>query len=325
MKYAVISDIHGNEPVLRAVLEDAQNRKVDGFLLLGDYCLSHPFPNECVELIRNLPGALVVSGNEEGRLSALCGQDQSTWTDGQMQVSYWCYRTMTPENINYIGHLPGRIDTVLNGVPVHMAHSSAEFLGDCAHHQWDAASLALHCGESFISSAQRKEKIHRYLSSNEAFQRFLAALPDGVYLFGHSHVQWSYLTPDGKKLLMNPGSCGLPLDCTLEGAPYTILDLSEPGHIGVEEIRLPVSLEKQIQTIRESDQYIHAQVWSEVIIKELKKCREQIVFFLQFVESYANQISDPVRPYSVKTWEAAFRLWNGPQAGAIPGGNIAKA
>jgi predicted phosphodiesterase len=309
MKYAVISDIHGNAPALRAVLEDAARRGAEGFLLLGDYCLSNPFPNECTEIIRHLPQALAVAGNEEGRLTQLRHRDQSGWTDGQMQVSYWCCRVMTPENMDYLETLPQRIHTVLDGVPVHMAHSSAEFIGDCEHRQWDAASVALRYGDAFVPSARRREEIRRYLDGDEAFQRVFASLEDGVYLFGHSHVQWSYASPDGKKLLLNPGSCGLPLDCTDEGVPYTLLDMGKKG-VTITEVRLPMDRGEMIRLLRNSDQYAAAPVWSEVIIKELKKCREQITFFLQHTEAYAKGIKDPVRPYSVKTWEDSFRLWN---------------
>lgn len=65
MKYAVISDIHGNLEALKTVLSDAEAQRVDGYILLGDYCLSNPEPDACVTRIRNLPNAHVIRGNEE--------------------------------------------------------------------------------------------------------------------------------------------------------------------------------------------------------------------------------------------------------------------
>ncbi len=38
MRFAIISDIHGNLPALDAVLEDANN--IDNFIFVGDYCLT---------------------------------------------------------------------------------------------------------------------------------------------------------------------------------------------------------------------------------------------------------------------------------------------
>ena len=99
MKYAVISDIHGNLEALETVPSDAEAQRVDGYILLGDYCLSNPEPDACVTRIRNLPNAHVIRGNEERYFETLMHQDQRTWTDGQMEISYWCYRNLSPENL----------------------------------------------------------------------------------------------------------------------------------------------------------------------------------------------------------------------------------
>ena len=45
MKYAIISDVHGNLPALELVLKDAEDNHVDSFIFVGDYFLSNPFPN----------------------------------------------------------------------------------------------------------------------------------------------------------------------------------------------------------------------------------------------------------------------------------------
>lgn len=42
MRFAVISDVHGNLPALNAVIEDAEKECVDYFVFAGDYCLSNP-------------------------------------------------------------------------------------------------------------------------------------------------------------------------------------------------------------------------------------------------------------------------------------------
>ena len=47
-RFAVISDIHGNLPALNAVLDDAKKRGINEFIFAGDYCLSGPFPDECI-------------------------------------------------------------------------------------------------------------------------------------------------------------------------------------------------------------------------------------------------------------------------------------
>ena len=91
MRFAIISDIHGNLPALDAVLEDTKRNDIDEYIFVGDYCLSNPFPNECIQRMRDLDKKHIVRGNEEKYLENLIGKDQKTWTDGQMQISYFCY------------------------------------------------------------------------------------------------------------------------------------------------------------------------------------------------------------------------------------------
>jgi Icc-related predicted phosphoesterase len=53
MKYALISDIHGNLPALEAVLADIDREaEVDAIYHLGDLVGYAPWPNEVVTLIR---------------------------------------------------------------------------------------------------------------------------------------------------------------------------------------------------------------------------------------------------------------------------------
>ena len=48
MRFAIISDIHGNLPALNAVLEDADNNNIENFIFAGDYCLSNVFKEYAV-------------------------------------------------------------------------------------------------------------------------------------------------------------------------------------------------------------------------------------------------------------------------------------
>ena len=84
MRFAIISDIHGNLPALNAVIEDAKNNNVDSFIFVGDYCLSNPYPNECIQRMRDLDKKYIIRGNEEKYLENLIDKDQTMWTDGQM-------------------------------------------------------------------------------------------------------------------------------------------------------------------------------------------------------------------------------------------------
>jgi len=170
MKYAIISDIHGNLLALNSVLEDAEARGVDGYIIVGDYCLSNPFPDDCITRIRNLKNAHVIRGNEERYLENLIGKDQSIWTDGQMQISYWCYQNISPDNLECLLALPSKIDLVVSNVPIHIAHSSDEFIGKCEHASWGANIVADRYNNEFVSREQFRKDIHDYLNNSKEFE-----------------------------------------------------------------------------------------------------------------------------------------------------------
>lgn len=309
MKYAIISDIHGNMPALDAVLEDAEKSGVDSYIFAGDYCISNPYPNECISRIRAIANKYVVRGNEEKYLEKLVGQDPATWTDGQMQVTYWAYQNISADNLQYLLSQPAQIQLTYQNRVLYLTHASSDFIGDGEYRNWSTGQVARRYGDSFISRDTLREDICKDLSQDNQFQGMLRTLPEGIYIFGHTHVQWSYRTEDGRHIFINPGSCGLPLDCIREGVPYTILELSGSGEADVEERRVPFDTEAYVQSFQKSDQFKKANVWSRVNVKELLQRREQMTFFLQFVEEYAQKIGDSQRPFSVPTWEQAFAVW----------------
>ena len=80
MKYAVISDIHGNMDALDAVLADAEKQSADIFLFAGDYCLSMPFPEQAVQRIACMDNAFVIRGNEEQYIERITSSNCGSWS-----------------------------------------------------------------------------------------------------------------------------------------------------------------------------------------------------------------------------------------------------
>lgn len=309
MRFVIISDIHGNLPALDAVLEDAKNNNIDSFIFVGDYCLSNPYPNECIQRMRDLDKKYIIRGNEEKYLENLIDKDQTMWTDGQMQISYYCYRAISTDNLVFLLSMPNTLELTFNNVNLHVAHSSAEFIDDCEHKEWSTSKVAKRYANRIVTSDSFRSDIHNYFEGNDRFQQIFSKLEQGVYIFGHSHIQWSYKSKDGKTILINPGSCGLPLDGVIGSIPYTILDISDAGNIIVEEKRIPFDMEAYIAVLIKSDQFAEANVWSNIIIQELRTAREHLFYFLRFVEKYAEKIDDKRRPFMLDTWEKAYELW----------------
>ena len=74
MKFAVISDIHGNIDALQTVLEDINKHDVQNIYCAGDLVGYGPNPNEVIQLIREKDIQTVLGNYDDGiafnRLSA---------------------------------------------------------------------------------------------------------------------------------------------------------------------------------------------------------------------------------------------------------------
>ena len=307
MKIAVLSDVHGNFPALCKVLEDAGKRGVDEFVIAGDYCLSGAWPDECIKTLMEIPNKVMIRGNEESYLENLIGKDQNAWTDGQMQISYYCYRSIKPERLDYILSLPHTAEFERNGVKIHLAHSSANFIGNLELGNFGPAKLSKKYADSDVTQEVLRKDISEMLDADPAFPEKVNELENGVYVFGHSHIQWSHESKN--VLLVNPGSCGLPLDAVKDSVPYSILTITDDGKTSVEEIRIPFPMRPYVEELKKTTQYAEANVWTKVIIKELLTAREHLYYFLSFAERYAEETGDNRRPLSVETWEGAYKAW----------------
>ena len=311
MRYAVISDIHGNKPAFDTVLADAKQQGIDDFIFAGDYCLSGPFPDECISTLREIENKVMIRGNEERYLENLIGKDQSKWTDGQMQISYWNFRNIKKDNLDYLLSIPHKADFLCNGRDIHILHHVDDFIkvSNLENYFNRSGALALKYGDRKVTSEYHRKQMLDAIEQTPGFIEAISTLADGIYIFGHSHIQWSYKIPDREIYLINPGSCGLPLDCIKNTLPYTILSINDAGDVLIEEQRVPFDMNGYVEKVKQTSQFKEANVWTKVIIKELLNAREHLVFFLKFADEYANEIGDDIRPFTVDTWERAYAEW----------------
>lgn len=299
MKFAIISDVHGNAPALRLVLDDARKHGAEGFLFAGDYCISAPWASEVISIIRSLPGAYVISGNDESHLHIPDGDD------GQFEASRWCASTLSDDDKAWLDALPAELSFASEGMTIRMAHSSEAFVGKALHERFRTSLLPYLYPDGMVSRETLLADFRQFGASG-AFHDAVQALSPGVYIFGHNHIQtWADF---GGRILINPGSCGMPLDCGEFCASYTLMAV-EKGQVTVEERRIPYDVEQLIAQVRQTGQYAAARVWSELIFSEWRTCREKVYEFLWRCERYAQSIGDARRPFAKDTWEAAFSLW----------------
>jgi len=118
MKYAVISDIHGNLEALNAVLKDIRRRGVDSVLCLGDVVGYYPNPHECIELVRD-SAAHCVAGNHD--YAAIDRTDTSCFTYFAFSAMEWTKARIAGGDYEFLSGLPLTCEV---GDDIFLVHSS---------------------------------------------------------------------------------------------------------------------------------------------------------------------------------------------------------
>ena len=177
MRFAVISDIHGNRSALEAVFAALERAQVDEIVNLGD-SLSGPFdPAGTADLLiaRDIPS---VCGNHD-RLLLDPPERQGLWEQ-------WTTPELRPDHFDWVRALPETI-TMEN---VHITHATP---GDDAENWLD-----------------RRAENHRMQARDleDVVQR-AGDLDAALVLTGHTHTPRVVRLPGGP-MVVNPGSVGCP-------------------------------------------------------------------------------------------------------------------
>ena len=103
MRYAIISDIHGNIEALNAVFDHIETKDVDEIICLGDIVGYGPNPNECIELVKS-GCSKVILGNHD----YACYQESELeyFNNYARQAIYWTIDTLTESAYSFISKLP---------------------------------------------------------------------------------------------------------------------------------------------------------------------------------------------------------------------------
>lgn len=305
MKTAIISDIHGNYPALTAVIADARNNNADQFLFLGDYIFDLPFPNEVVTTISEMENSYVISGNKEVYLSELINENQDTWTYNQMGAVYQTYRELHKDVLSYLLKLPKDLMIPAGSDKSLYAIHYLEGIKN-KNNKAECSSSGYHrkMREAPFTHEEYLRNFSKLLHEDE-WAKEIQKVDADVIAIGHNHLQ-GYAYYDGK-LIINPGSCGQPLDFD-NRAPYTILD-EENGKLTVIEKRVPYDVEKTICDIKKSKIYEQGQVWCQLCCLALRTGKDYFGFFFELANKIETAKSAKGKFFSNETWAEAYDIF----------------
>ncbi len=193
MRLAVMSDVHGNLPALKAVLGDLQQYEIDGIIVAGDL-VGGPQAVETTRLLRSL-GSLMIRGNaDSGHLRYDAGEvpaNRYTWH--QFALLRWSHRQIDREILDLLKSLPEQRSIGLGDTAaIRVVHGSPRNPSESIFPDRDPATLDL----------------------------ALAQTSEPVLVCGHTHIPW--MVARGGKLALNPGSVCGPLNGEV-GAQYALL------------------------------------------------------------------------------------------------------
>lgn len=224
MRYALISDIHGNLPALDAVLADIDARTdIASTWHLGDLVGYSPWPNEVVARLAER-GITGVSGNYDSTVAFAykhcgCRSESPRQEELAHQSFAWtCAHTSVPTK-RALAALPYRLD--LRPLGGHVAGPTVTLV-----HATPVNSLV------YVTEDRPDSFLLR--------QAELAHLKAGdVLAFGHTHKPWTRVV-DGIRFI-NTGSVGRPKDGDWR-AGYVLLDVGD-GDTRVEFVRVEYDVE----------------------------------------------------------------------------------
>lgn len=238
MRYAIISDIHGNLEALNAVLKDIELQKIDRIICLGDIISKGTHNSECLELVRTVADAIVCGNNDltyTRSLDELALESQ----DFDYDKFYAYQKQLTAEDISFIRSLPMCCEFMLSGRLIR-----------CFHASQNDVDLSIFDFDHY----------HKKLELFNPSQYTTNGVAD-VVIYGHTHHMF-YQKLFGRTLI-NAGSVGNALNVVWNDslnsprigdftmAEYVILtgeDCGDSGEIGVEFRSIPYDKNKEINS-----------------------------------------------------------------------------
>jgi len=229
MRYAIISDIHGNLEALQAILASIKKSSIDSIICLGDVVGYGANPNECVETI-STRADLVLAGNHDyaglGKLSI------ENFNQYAREAIEWTARQLNPSSVDFLENLP-LIKVVEDFTVVHATPQAPD--------TW-----------SYIGSIYDAQENFKHFSNN-------------VCLVGHSHIPIVITQDDhyncrvlkekkislekGLRYIFNVGSVGQPRDRN-PAAAYAIIDTESHEYMLV---RNDYDIQKAMKKIKKAN------------------------------------------------------------------------
>ena len=233
MRIALLSDIHGNDVALEAVLDDIAHSSPDVTVCLGDVATLGVQPSDAIQRL-DATGCICVRGNHDDFLrhpELIAEYNDSATVRASIE---WCRERVSEDDLK-------KVDTYV-----------------------DRADL----GELFAYHGSPRSNMEELLATTpeDQLDDALAGHTARVFAGGHTHVQM--IRQHRGALIVNPGSVGAPFRMFVDGGPpdimadfaeYAVVDL-DGGRVNASLRRVPVDRDRSLAALSRSDNPIAAEL-----------------------------------------------------------------
>jgi len=197
MRIALISDLHGNELALKAVLAQIAQRGVDQIVCLGDVATLGPQPEAVMELLEKSAAVCILGNHDEFMLDEALVHGY-TKIPVLVEAIDWCRQRLTADSFALIRSFRRTLELALeNGDRLLAFHGTPE------------------SNMTDLLATTPPDEVDELLNGRSA----------SLMVGGHTHLQM--LRQHRGILLVNPGSVGMPFKVHCAGGPPEVLPHAE--------------------------------------------------------------------------------------------------
>ena len=204
-KAAILSDVHGNSPALKAVLEDIHNVGCTRLFVLGDV-INGIDPDGCLDLLKAWGNVVCLKGNAESYLLTpdldRFPQREEPLYRNVIRLLCWWQAHISDANMAWIQSMP---DLVLwdDSCLVHDSPLDRAF-----PQNWKIPGV----DDKYQELCHHAKGITQNMPAKEmaALSSFMDEKKLSRVFCGHTHK--SFVQRMGQKLICNAGSVGMPMD-----------------------------------------------------------------------------------------------------------------
>ncbi|WP_226037173.1 metallophosphoesterase family protein [Aquibacillus saliphilus] len=189
MRFAVITDVHGNAPALQSVLAEIDNRgDIDHIYCLGDMIAIGPDTNQVLEILFARTDLSMITGNHDEAVLALVNEQEYPRSHLHIYPHHdWIASRIDKAYISKLATLPRFINKTVNNKSLFFIHYHIEKRKINKHISDDPFSTIVE------PSLENMEKL--FTKSNQQ-----------LICFGHHHPVHHF--SNNQSIFLNPGSLG---------------------------------------------------------------------------------------------------------------------